>query len=241
MSNLFIIEIYKLFKNKIFGVIFLMSLFLGIILPPDSHASITQYENIGISFYYTCFLMIFPILFGALSFGNDFLERTINNEVSSGHSRFKIFIFKVIVYFIGINLIILIIPSVNLTINYASHRYDSYNLINQGNILIKTFLTTSLLGMAVSSVNIFMAFVFRDVGKTVGISLGLFLMNIILLNSSNDIRATCFRFLPLAQMRLILYRPLITNQFKEASLIGIGTILFFLTISYLYFKNTELH
>lgn len=241
MSNLFYIEIYKLFMNRIFVVIFLMSIFFGIIMPPDSHAYVTAYENIGVSFYYACFLMIFPILFGALSFGSDFFERTINNEVCSGHSRLEIFICKVITYFIGINLMILIIPSMNLIINYVSHRYDSYNLINRGNLLIKTFFATSLLGMAVSSVNIFIAFVFRDVGKTIGISLGLFFMNIIILNSSGDIRTTFFRFLPLAQMRLILYRPLITNQFKEACFIGIVTILFFLTISYLYFKNTELH
>ncbi|MBA8980796.1 ABC transporter permease [Clostridium saccharobutylicum] len=184
--------------------------------------------------------MVFPILLGAISFGNDFLDRTINNTVCAGHSRFQIFVCKVSAYFIGVNLVILFSPIVNVILNIILHRYTTVYFINEGNILAKTIITTSLLGMAMSSISIFAAFIFRDIGKTVGISVVIYFINISLLNSTNDIRTTIFRFLPLAQARLILYRPLIRNQFKEAGLIGIITILFFLSISYFCFKKTEL-
>ena len=240
MINLFRTELYKLFQNKSFWVVFIMSTLFGIAMPPDSHTYITGYENISVSFYYACLLMVFPILLGAISFGNDFLERTINNGVCAGHSRLKIFLCKVLAYFIGVNLIILVSPVINIILNYIFHRYSSDNLINQLDILTKTLLTTSILGMAVSSITIFISFIFRDIGKSVGISVGIYFANIVILNTTNDIRTTLFRFLPLAEARLILYRPLISNQFKEAGLIGIVTIISLLTISYICFKNTEL-
>jgi len=210
-------------------------------MPLDGHGYITQYENIGVSFYNICLLMIFPILLGGLIFGNDFVERTINNGVCAGHSRLKIFICKVSAYFIGVNIVLLLSPIINLIINNIFHRYTSYNLISTGSALVNTFLITSLLGMAVSSMSIFIVFMFRDIGKTVGISTGVYLLSIMLLNSTPDIRTNFFKFLPLAQMRLILYRPIISNQFEEAALIGAVAMVFFLTISYLCFKKTELH
>lgn len=240
MINLFRTEVYKLFLSKSFWIVFIMSTLFGITMTSDSHTFITGYENIGVSFYYACLLMVFPILLGAISFGNDFLDRTINSTVCAGHSRFKIFVCKVSAYLIGVNLVILFSPIVNVILNIILHRYTTVYFINEGNILAKTIITTSLLGMAMSSISIFAAFIFRDIGKTVGISVVIYFINISLLNSTNDITTTIFRFLPLAQARLILYRPLIHNQFKEAGLIGIITILFFLSISYFCFKKTEL-
>lgn len=240
MINLFRTEVYKLFISKSFWLVFIMSTLFGITMTSDSHTFITGYENIGISFYYACLLMVFPILLGAISFGNDFGDRTINNGVCAGHSRFQIFICKVSAYFIGVNLVILFSPIVNVILNIILHRYTTVYFMNEGNILAKTIITTSLLGMAMSSVSIFIAFMFRDIGKTVGISVGIYFINISLLNSTNDIRTTIFRYLPLAQARLILYRPLIPNQFKDAVLIGICIILFFLSISYFLFKKAEL-
>lgn len=240
MINLFSTEIYKLFLSKSFWLVFIMSTLLGITMTPDSHTFITGYENIGVSFYYACLLMVFPILLGAISFGNDFLDRTINNGVCAGHSRFQIFICKVLAYFSGVNLVILFSPIVNVILNIILHRYTTGYFINEGNILAKTIIITSLLGMAMSSISILVAFIFRDIGKAAGISVVIYFINISLLNSTNDIRTAIFRFLPLSQARLILYRPLIPNQFKEAGLIGIATILFFLSISYFCFKKTEL-
>jgi ABC-2 type transport system permease protein len=241
VTNLFRTEIYKLFKSKSFWIIFLICTFLGVTTPLDGHGYITQYENIGVSFYNICLLMIFPILLGGLTFGNDFVDRTVNNGVCAGHSRFKIFICKVSAYFIGVNIVLLCSPVINIIINNILHRYISYNLISDGSVLLKTFLITSLLGMAISSISIFIAFMFRDIGKTVGISTGVYLLSVMLLNTTNDIRTNFFKFLPLAQMRLILYRPIVSNQFKEATLIGIITMVLFLTISYFCFKKAELH
>jgi hypothetical protein len=217
-----------------------MSTIFGITMTPDGHTYITGYENIGVSFYYACLLMIFPILLGAISFGNDFVDRVINNGVCAGHSRFEVFICKVSAYFIGVNLIVLFSPIVNVVLNNSLHKYTTGYFINEGNILAKTIITTALLGMAMSSISILIAFIFRDIGKTIGISVVLYFVNITLLNSTNDITTTIFRYLPLAEARIILYRPLIENQFKEAGLIGICTILFFLSISYFLFKRTEL-
>lgn len=240
MINLFRTELYKLFLSKSFWLVFIMSTLFGITMTPDSHTYITGYENIGVSFYYACLLMVFPILLGAISFGTDFIDRTINNGICAGHSRFQMFISKALAYFIGVNLVILFSPIVNVILNISLHRYTTEYFVNGGNILAKTIIITSLLGMAMSSISIFVAFIFRDIGKTVGISVVIYFINISLLNSTDDIRTTIFRFLPLAQARLILYRPLIPNQFKEAGLIGIGTILFFLSISYFLFKKAEL-
>lgn len=241
MINILRTEIYKLFQSKSFWIIFFISTFIGVTMPLDSHGYITQYENIGVSFYNICLLMIFPILLGVISFGNDFVDRTINNGVCAGHSRLKIFICKVSVYFIGVNIILLLSPIINLIINNIFNRYTSYNLISNGSVLVNTFLITSLLGMAVSSMSIFIVFMFRDIGKTVGISAGVYLLSIMFLNTTNDLRENFFKFLPLAQMRFILYRPIVSNQFEEAALIGVGAMAFFLIISYLCFKKTELH
>lgn len=204
----------------------------------DGKTRVAKDEIISISFYCTCLLTLFPILLGALSFGSDFINRTINNEVSAGHNRLKIFFCKIIVYFIGVNLIILIAPFINLILNYSLYSIH-HEFISGGVILIKTFFITALLGMAASSIIIFIAFVFRDVGKTVGISVFMYILNIQILGSSS-IKTTLLRFLPLSEMRLILYRPLINGQFEEAGLVSIVTIIFFLAGSYLCFKRSEL-
>lgn len=239
--NLFRIEVYKLFQSKSFWIIFFISTFLGVTMPLDGHGYITQYENIGVSFYNTCLIMIFPILLGALSFGNDFMDRTINNAVCAGHSRVKIFICKVSVYLIGVNIVLLTSPAFNIIANNVFHRYTSYNLMSNGNVLVKTFLVTSLLGMAISSISVLITFIFKDIGKSVGFSTAVYLMSVILLNSTRDIMENSFKILPLAQMRIILYRPIVPNQFEKAALIGFITIVLFLTASYLCFKKSELH
>lgn len=205
----------------------------------DGKARVAKDQIISISFYCTCVLTLFPILLGCLSFGSDFINRTINNEVSAGHNRLKIFFCKVSTYFIGVNLIILMAPFVNLILNYSLYRFNHYDFVNEGVILIKTFFITALLGMAASSVIIFIAFIFRDVGKTVGISVFMYILSIQMLGSSS-IKTTLLRFLPLSEMRLILYRPLIKGQFEEAGMVSIATIIFFLAGSYLCFKRAEL-
>lgn len=236
--NLLRAELYKMFRSKSFWVILIISTVLGIMMSQDGKARVAKDQIISISFYCTCILTLFPILLGALSFGNDFINRTINNEVCAGHNRLKIFFCKVIVYFIGVNFIILMAPFVNLILNYSLHSIH-HEFISEGGILIKTFFITALLGMASSSVIIFIAFIFRDVGKTVGISVFMYILNIQMLASSS-MKTTLLRFLPLSQMRLILYRPLIKGQFEEAGLVSIATIIFFLAGSYLCFKRSEL-
>lgn len=239
--NLFKTEVYKLFSSKSFWIIFAIDTFLGVTTPLDGHGYITQYENIGVSFYNVCLLMIFPILLVGLFFGNDFIERTINNEVCAGHSRLKIFICKVLACFIGVNIVLLVSPAINITVNNILNRYTSYNLIDNINVLVNTFIITSLLGMSISSISIFIALIFRDVGKTVGISTGVYFLSVVLLNTTNEIQTNSFKYLPLAQMRLILCRPIVLNQFEDAALIGIITMGFFIITSYLYFKKIELH
>ncbi len=239
--NLFRTEVYKLFQSKSFWIILLISTFIGVTVPLDGHGYSTQYENIGASFYNTCLLMIFPILLGTLSFGNDFIDRTINNAVCAGHSRAKIFICKVLAYLIGVNIVLLSSPIISIIANNAFHRYTSHNLMSSGSVLVKTFLVISLLGMAISSVSVFITFIFKDIGKSVGFSTGVYLMSVVLLNLTDDITKNPFKILPLAQMRLILYRPIVPNQFEKAALIGFITIVLFLTASYLCFKKSELH
>lgn len=239
MINLLRTEFYKMFRSKSFWVILIISTVLGVMMSQDGKVRIGKDEIISISFYCTCILTLFPILLGSISFGSDFINRTINNEISAGHNRSRIFFCKVIVYFIGVNLIILIAPFINLILNCSLHKFVSYGFINEGAVLIKTFFITSLLEMAASSVIIFIAFIFRDVGKTVGILVFMYILNIQILGSS-DIKTTFIRFLPLSEMRLILYRPLINGQFQEAVLVSIVTIIFFLAGSYLCFKKSEL-
>lgn len=239
--NLFRIEVYKLFQSKSFWIIFFISTFIGVTIPLDGYGYITQYENVGASFYNTCLLVIFPILLGALSFGNDFVDRTINNAVCAGHSRAKIFACKVVAYLIGVNIVLLSSPIISIIANNAFHRYTSHNLMSNGSVLVKTFLVTSLLGMAISSISVFITFIFKDIGKSVGFSTLVYLMSVVLLNSTRDIMKNSFKLLPLAQMRLILYRPIVPNQFEKAALIGFITIVLFLTASYLCFKKSELH
>lgn len=205
----------------------------------DGKVRIAKDEIISISFYCTCLLTLFAILLSSISFGSDFTGRTINNEICAGHNRLEIFFCKVIVFFIGVNVVILLPPIINLILNYSLHSGACYELPNKEVLLIKTFLTISMLAMAASSINIFIAFILRDIGKTVGISVFLYILNMQLLESSH-MRTTLLRFLPLSEMRLILYRPLIKGQFEEAGLASIITIIFFLTSSYLCFKKAEL-
>ena len=129
MSNLLKTELYKLFHSWYFWGIGIFNLFLSTILLLDSKGKssnliMASLYNVPLLYfliivfialfigmvYDSTFLLIIISGILALILGQEFSKRTINLEISAGHSRKRIFTSKIISYLIAFNVMALVYP-----------------------------------------------------------------------------------------------------------------------------------
>lgn len=146
-------------------------------------------------------------MFIALFIGSDFSGRTLNTYITAGHKRSSIFRVKLIVSQIGC-IIILVFP------------LFVHGIINQFYIGEKLFWNDSTYTMVLltlfaiitlCALPMFFAFIFRDMGKTLTVSMVLFFVMIFLLNSESA--QIISRIIPMGQLRLISLQKVYSTNF----------------------------
>ena len=140
------------------------------------------------SLYNIPLLYFLSIVFIALFIGSDFSGRTLNTYITAGHKRSSIFRVKLIVSQIGC-IIILVFP------------LFVHGIISQFYIGEKLFCALPM----------FFAFIFRDMGKTLTVSMVLFFVMIFLLNSESA--QIISRIIPMGQLRLISLQKVYSTNF----------------------------
>lgn len=181
MVNLLKSDFYKLFKNKMFIVLSIISLGLSLVITIGSYALVAWFGNgltVDLAASISKFIVIpgtligiplltflFMYMFSASSSSNEFSYGTIKNVISKGFSRSNVYFSRVITATIG-NIILwalYVIPSIILILMFypngvASPGYTEY--------IIKLSLIALLHNVAVSFIGTMFAFVFRK-GSTV--------------------------------------------------------------------------
>lgn len=195
MSNLLKTELYKLFHSWYFWGIGIFNLFLSTILLLDSKGKSSNL--IMASLYNVPLLYFLIIVFIALFIGSDLGRRTLNTYITAGHKRSCILWAKVIVSQIGC-IIILIFP---LLMHGVISQFCMKEKIIWGDNGYTILLVTLLAMITMCTLPIFLAFIFRDMGRTLAISMVLFFVMIFFMNS--EYAQTIIKILPMGQLRLI--------------------------------------
>ena len=195
MSNLLKTELYKLFHSWYFWGIGIFNLFLSTILLLDSKGK--SFNLIMASLYNVPLLYFLIIVFIALFIGSDLGRRTLNTYITAGHKRSCILWAKVIVSQIGC-IIILIFP---LLMHGVISQFCMKEKFIWGDNGYTILLVTLLAMITMCTLPIFLAFIFRDMGRTLAISMVLFFVMIFFMNS--EYAQTIIKILPMGQLRLI--------------------------------------
>ena len=195
MSNLLKTELYKLFHSWYFWGIGIFNLFLSTILLLDSKGKSSNL--IMASLYNVPLLYFLIIVFIALFIGSDLGRRTLNTYITAGHKRSCILWAKVIVSQIGC-IIILIFP---LLMHGVISQFCMKEKFIWGDKGYNILLVTLLAMITMCTLPIFLAFIFRDMGRTLAISMVLFFVMIFFMNS--EYAQTIIKILPMGQLRLI--------------------------------------
>lgn len=205
MSNLLKTELYKLFHSWYFGGIGIFNLLLSSILLLDSKE---RSSNLIMASLYNIPLLYFlSIVFIALFIGSDFSGRTLNTYITAGHKRSSIFRVKLIVSQIGC-IIILVFPL--FVHGIISQFYIGEKLF--WNDSTYTMVSLTLFAMiTLCALPMFFAFIFRDMGKTLTVSMVLFFVMIFLLNSESA--QIISRIIPMGQLRLISLQKVYSTNF----------------------------
>lgn len=205
MSNLLKTELYKLFHSWYFWGIGIFNLFLSTILLLDSKGKSSNL--IMASLYNVPLLYFLIIVFIALFIGSDLGRRTLNTYITAGHKRSCILWAKVIVSQIGC-IIILIFP---LLMHGVISQFCMKEKFIWGDNGYTILLVTLLAMITMCTLPIFLAFIFRDMGRTLAISMVLFFVMIFLLNSESA--QIISRIIPMGQLRLISLQKVYSTNF----------------------------
>lgn len=198
---------------------------------------------------------IFPLLiiggsFTAMMLGQQFSSRTIDQEISAGHSRVEIFASQCIVGFIVPNTAIL------LAIFIGCLRWaGSIPMSSAGEAIpyfSRTLILLSLLNFSLFSACIFFVVIFRDTAKTITVS-ALFLLVACwtmpaLEQAAPQVHGTLYTIAPSLPlllhpaflMRYVLYSTLTFSQGIWAVAVAIGWTILFLGGAYCVFRRCEL-
>lgn len=137
------------------------------------------------------------IVFIALFIGNDLGGRTLNAYLTAGHKRGYVFWAKVMVSQIGCILIL----TVPLLIHEIIGRFGMKERFPEISGTFTVAFQILFVVITMCALPVVLAFVFRDMGKTLAVSMVLFFLMIFLMNGQHA--ESLIRILPMGQLRLI--------------------------------------
>ena len=172
MTKVIRAEVYKIFHSFHLWGIALGYLFLNSILVHD-HTDEMSFMRSGM--YPIPFLIFFMVALAIVMIGNEFDQRQIQGYIAAGHKRFEVFAGKLTVYLLGSVGIML----GTLLLDGLAGLLLRGETIDFGTVM---FLIPSFIAIAV--VPAFFAFLFKDIGKTLGSGLITFVLMIASVNTA---------------------------------------------------------
>ena len=247
MRNLLRKEFFALQHNSFFWICFIIIILSGILTGPGYMLDlVTRKDAIAIfdSMIYdsTVWIVFFATAVTYLV-GKEFTNRTINNDISTGHSRKTIFISKCIVYFVVYNILILLFPvigSIRMSFTLGVEGTVFHNIFH----ILKVLAFSLILNSAVFSICLFIVFWFKDIARATSVSAILVLISALIVAYGNPLgwfhQLPLLRFMPMQQIRIILPDNISAYKLMEALISSLVIIFFFVCISLKRFKKCEL-
>ncbi len=182
-------------------------------------------------------------VFAGLFICGDFSNRTICLSLSSGHTRFHVSMSKLIVYFMGSFVLILIFPIVLTTTVTLLNGFGAEITAELFRYMLRSLLLYLLLSLANASIYAMVAFLLKSVGPSIGAGLGFMLIYSLVLQSSQlggNSLGWLVRYSSLGQLYQCATLNMSTGDIFLALAVGAVTLLITVTITHLHFKKADL-
>lgn len=177
MDKLLKLEKYQLLHNSIYWCgmigIFILGFFTADtyvteVMGPTEEIVSSLADIFNGMVYDSTFLLIIMSAILALILGQEFSKRTINLEVSAGHSRKQIFTSKIISYLIAFNLMALVYP-----VSGCIREFGRFGVADVGMFfynIIKAIIYSCLLNSAIFLIAILICCYLQDVVKATSVT-----------------------------------------------------------------------
>ncbi|MDU1320338.1 MAG: ABC transporter permease [Clostridium botulinum] len=253
MFNLFKIEFYKLRKSKMFYLLIFLTIMQAIVVysvSADSSSKNLRLMSGKDTLAYMLFIQeqlainIIAGVFAADYIVTEFTSGYIKNLVSYGHKRTSIFISKSMIYYMGIIIISFIVPVIMTVINTITNGYGEVFTFNSLIFLIKIFLLTIIIKMAIGSISVLSAFVSKNVNVTISVVVAIDfinrIINVMFINKSLTVIKWICNIIVLNQYSIVLQDKAGTSEFLQAGIVSLITILVTTIAGICIFKKSDI-
>ncbi len=196
MLNSIRAELYKLGKLKGFKIILLVNaaiyamlavliLITADMIPSDlpegviisvSNVTISGYDVFKTALIQLQSNIVFIATFIGLFVCGDFANRTLGLAVSSGKSRMSMLVGKIVAVMLGTVLILIIVPIVMTTLITAINGFGVEFTAEIFREMVIDFILYLIVNLSVTSMCIFVAYLLKNMGVTMGICIGALLI-----------------------------------------------------------------
>lgn len=242
MINLFKLEVYKLKRNKSFLLI-ACAVIIFEVFYVINNGSLVGIEAFKHSMYDVSTTMLLGAILTGLFVGNDFTTRIINQEVTAGHSRLKILISKSVIFYCSVEVITILYPITSVCINTAfngwGEEFTAFTLL----YIIRTVLLRFIIDAGCTSLWVLIAFLFKDIGKTIGVSVIMFIVGIgvlTALSEKSSIAKFIYSLTANSQARVIVNEVLTSYNIMWTCIVNLLMFFVFMSMSYIVFRRAEL-
>lgn len=252
MYRLFKGELIKLKYSKALKVLIALSAIFAIFEFVSSTAPTTFNQGIivyGHDAFYQQFIdlrilmFVFAGVFSGLFIGEDFSNRTIQSEITSGYSRFSILLSKTTAYMVGVCMMIATYTSI---VTIGTTIVNGFGIsVTAGvviNMLRACFLFMFLI-CACSTICVMTSFSLRNIGSAIAVNMLLLVLIDGVLQVGAMLSEAVMRIYvvtPFVQSLLSVSSILPTGELLKAVSIGLLTINIFIILAYVVFYTAEL-
>lgn len=169
MGNLLKMEWYKLRKQRAFKVLLLVVVGLAIFSAlAEGDLMLSDSGKMGLANAFADIFMLLPgAVFAGFYFGGDFAHKTIQTLLAQGYSRSQVLWAKTIVFWVGISIMLLLYPLITVVVKTIEFGWgEAFTMASVGYIL-RVLILGSILNLGTTSVFILIAFLCRDIPKTI--------------------------------------------------------------------------
>lgn len=248
MLNLIKLEFYKLRKQRSFKILLLAVIAISAFSAYSEIRLLTANGLLGsgkmgfANAIQDMFMLFMSAIFAGFYIGSDFSNKTIQSQLSQGHSRLEVLLSKALVFFIGTSMIMLLYPiTVSIIHTFKYGWGEPFALASLLYVLQVAFFGV-ILNIGTTSVFVLIAFLCQDVPKTICFCLA-FPVVISLLNSTLGglpVIGNILRFTPLAQLTNIVGNDIMPTTVLTVFLSASITVVIMLSICNLLFAKAEI-
>ena len=247
MLNLVKVKLKKLGRMNTYRIMLLLVTVISVISAYSQGADYAiEAVTSGMTAFSNVFrdvIMVFAsAILAGLFIGADFQNRSLRMNIVYGHSRMSVLMAKAIVYFIAATLLQAIYPIISTAQATIAFGWGAPVTTATVLYILRTFALWMLLNIGTISFFVLSAFICRDIGLTIGMSVGGIVIFMLLAPflKTIPVLGTIISAAPLALMDRVSLPAIGPGTLATLLLSAVATTLLFLAGAHFFFRKAEI-